>query len=289
LFIRQKVVLWMLREAARPLHRTELMKWSFLLRHESASGGGNAFYDFLPYRFGPFSFCLFREISKLEDLGFVQATGETGYSVDPSVAIAVSGPGGDIENDIRQLVTRFRSVPQKTLVDYVYERYPSYTVHSEIRKLATLPAASPAIYTAGYEGLSIDAFLNMLITHGVKRLIDVRNNPIARRYGFHKSTLSRLTGRLGIDYRHFPQLGIRSMERQAVHGIDEFQRLFDKYEATTLRCQTEAIGDVASLMEDEPSVLLCMEQDPMYCHRQRLATTVARLTRFKVCHLSNAD
>jgi uncharacterized protein (DUF488 family) len=48
----------------------------------------------------------------------------------------------------------------------------------------------------------------------IRRLIDVRSNPTARRYGFHESTLDRLVNRLSIEYRHFAELGIRSEIRR---------------------------------------------------------------------------
>jgi len=52
---RQKTLLSLLDVAVRPVQRMELTKWCFLLRQESTSAGGSAFYDFVPYRFGPFS------------------------------------------------------------------------------------------------------------------------------------------------------------------------------------------------------------------------------------------
>ena len=63
---RQRVVILLLKLADRPVSRTELTKWCFLLRHESETQGGSAFYDFVPYRFGPLSFALYQETEKLE-------------------------------------------------------------------------------------------------------------------------------------------------------------------------------------------------------------------------------
>ena len=63
---RQKVLLLMLKYAGRPVQRVELMKWCFLLRHQSETGGGSSFYDFVPYKYGPFSFALYQEIEKLQ-------------------------------------------------------------------------------------------------------------------------------------------------------------------------------------------------------------------------------
>src|SRR4051812_42835637 len=53
---RQKIVLHMLKLTGRPVCRTELTKWCFLLKHEFQSFDCASFYDFVPYRFGPYSF-----------------------------------------------------------------------------------------------------------------------------------------------------------------------------------------------------------------------------------------
>src|SRR4051794_39081298 len=86
---RQRVILHMLRAAGRPVQRAELMKWCFLLGHETESKGGGAFYDFVPGRSGPFSFVLDREIRKLRGLGGVNEDGEQTWEFDrlPSLGI----------------------------------------------------------------------------------------------------------------------------------------------------------------------------------------------------------
>jgi len=168
------------------------------------------------------------------------------------------------------------------LVDYVYSRHPRYTINSEKKKLAERFVASPAVYTAGYESLSVDAFLDRLICNGIQRIIDVRHNPIARRYGFHKSTLSRLAGKVDIQYVHVPELGIQSALRQNLSTLDEYEVLFKRYERETIAGQNGAVNRVARLVRDKASTLVCMEADPQRCHRTRLAAVVADKTGLKV-------
>ena len=55
----QKTLLRLLTSAQRPVGRLELTRLAFLLREEMSSQGGSTFYDFLPYKHGPFSFCLY--------------------------------------------------------------------------------------------------------------------------------------------------------------------------------------------------------------------------------------
>jgi uncharacterized protein (DUF488 family) len=286
---RQKILLLMLKTAGRPVRRVELMKWCFLLRHESASQGGSTFYDFVPYKFGPFSFAMYQEIEKLQSMSYIQAHGEQAWNLNPDIASPGVGIGSVVEREIRSVVKRFGHLSNDELLDYVYQRHPAFTVNSERQKLAPRAKADPAVYTAGYEGVSIDGFLNLLVESGVERLIDVRSNPIARRYGFHKSTLSRLVNRLGIEYCHFAELGIHSAVRQLFPTDGDRGVMFDEYEATTLANEAKAVRAVSELVCSRPSVLVCMEADPVCCHRSRLANSVSELTGLPIVHLGLVD
>lgn len=283
---RQKVLLQFIKEAGRPVSRTELTKWAFLIRHEFESSGGNAFYEFVPYLRGPFSFALYQELNKLHAQNYVQPCGDNAWQLG-DVASPVL-PGKRIARDVAAIVGKFSTLSTDQLIEHVYERHPAFTVNSEIRKLLKRPIADLAVFTAGYEGISIDRFLCLLIESGVERLIDVRQNPIARRYGFHKSTLQRLTSKLDIDYVHVPELGIHSANRQNLDTMEKRLDLFAEYEATTLQEQRDAIARVADLIQERPSVLVCMEAQPECCHRSHLATVVAKLTQLPVTHLRAA-
>ena len=127
----------------------------------------------------------------------------------------------------------------------------------------------------GYEGLLVDGFLDLLIRKGIRRVLDVRRNPVARRYGFHKSTLKRLCGYVQVAYEHFPELGIPSRLRRDLRSPEDYEAIFGQYERDTLRTEGAALGRVATLIVDKPSVLMCMEADPSRCHRTRLAKTMS--------------
>ena len=285
---RQKVLIFLLRLADRPVSRTELTTWCFLLRTEGESSGGTAFYDFVPYLYGPFSFALHQEAEKLIAQNCLHDDGENRWSLNPQLAHSVGSPGKDVERDARRLLARFGEKDTASLLEYVDQRYPAFTVNSTRGKPAAHRDGKPAIFTAGYEGLSIDGFLNLLVVSGVRRLIDVRNNPIARRYGFHKSTLQRLAERLEINYLHLPELGIRSADRQRLIDQRAYDKLFETYENTVLKQEKLTIRRVGRLMTELPSVLVCRESEPECCHRSRLATAVAREAKLPIRHLMGA-
>ncbi len=282
---RQKILLLILKLAGRPVQRIELMKWSFLLRHETASKGGSSFYDFVPYRFGPFSFGLYQEVRKLGEQSYIVEDDEQTWRINPELVRSDPELAPPVDKEVRRLFARLNRLSPSQLVDYMYERHPEFTVNSERTQLLPRPRTEVAVYTAGYESISVDRFLNLLVQNGIERLIDVRNNPSSRRYGFHKSTLIRLTGKLGIEYLHFPELGIRSEKRQLFPADGDRGALFDEYESSTLRTETAAQKTISQLVAERPSVLVCMEADPACCHRSRLANRIARITDLPISHL----
>src|SRR4051812_17371727 len=103
---RQKVLLLMLKLAGRPVQRVELMKWSFLLRHETASKGGSSFYDFVPYRFGPFSFGLYQEIRKLGELSYLFEDDEQTWRINPELVRSDPELSPPVDEEVRRLFVR---------------------------------------------------------------------------------------------------------------------------------------------------------------------------------------
>jgi len=285
---RQKCLLYMIEQAGRPVTRLELTKWAFLLAHEMPSGGGTAFYQFLPYRHGPFSFCLYREADTLVRNGYAVDDGKS-WSLVKDVPRPTDSLSRRVRADAARVVERFGARRPDALVDYVYREFPWFTVNSVVRKLGVRPVGPRAVYTAGYQGWHVDGFLNMLMRAGVQRIVDVRSNPVARRYGFHKSTLRRLCGKVQVDYLHCPQLGIRSEWRRDLAGAADYEALLTRYEAETLRREAPAVEEVAALVAGRPTVLMCMEADPQCCHRTRLAARVAQATDLPVRDLGGDD
>jgi len=284
MFHRQRAILSLIHEAGGTISHFSVTKWAFLLREECPSRGGSAFYQFLPYKYGPFSFCLFQEASALARDGLLRDQDQK-WSLTRNGLVAARKVQPKVHDDVRRIVRAHARKSRNALIDYVYERHPWYTVNSEIRQLETRPKAKVAVYTAGYEGLLVDGFLDGLLRAGIRCLIDVRNNPISRRYGFHKTTLCRLCGKIGIEYIHFPQIGIESKDRKDLDRVGVRDALFDEYARTTLRTETESIKAVARLVRSVPSALMCMEAHPCDCHRSRLAKPVATRARLPIRHL----
>ena len=281
---RQKSLLFMLERAGRPVSHLELTKWAFLLAQEMPSRGGASFYQFLPYLYGPFSFCLYQEVGALVRDGYLVDENNL-WRVVADVPRPTATMPGDVRADAARVVDRFKDATKDTLIEYVYGRFPWFTVNSALKQLRERPVAEIQVYTVGYEGWLADGFLDVLLRAGIQRLIDVRSNPVARRYGFHKSTLARLCGNVEIEYRHVPQLGIPSEQRQGLNTTSDYEALFARYETETLPRERRAVAEVAALMTERPSALMCMEANPAQCHRSILAKALASNLDLPVQHL----
>ena len=131
--------------------------------------------------------------------------------------------------------------------------------------------------TIGYEGRSYEAYFNQLLGAGISRLCDVRRNPFSRKWGFSKRLLAQGCEELGIRYEAFPELGIASKHRAGLAGRAAYDRLFARYEATTLpRCR-DAVGRIARWIDaGERVAISCYERDSRDCHRSRLASAIVK-------------
>lgn len=286
---RQRTLLRLLSAAGETVSATQLQKYVFLLREETFLQQDATFYEFLPYKYGAYSFAAHREIDALVAYGYIKASA-TSFGITTLGKKEASGVDGDTARAVLAVVSKYGKTPLKTLLKDVYARYPWYAINSDLKDLvpADLPkpkSAPIAVYTIGYEERSVDGFLNKLLRAGIKRIIDVRANPVSRKYGFARSSLSSLAGKIGLAYTHCPELGISSEKRRDVQTSAEFSELFWYYERQILPAKADAIAKVSELVKATPSILVCMEKEAVDCHRSRLATRVASLTNLKIVHL----
>ncbi|HEX6603911.1 MAG TPA: DUF488 domain-containing protein [Sphingomicrobium sp.] len=131
------------------------------------------------------------------------------------------------------------------------------------------------IFTIGYEGATVSEFIAALQQAGVTRVIDVRAIANSRRPGFSKTPLRNALAEADIDYVHLRALGTPADGRAAARaGRDaDLARIY----AGQLELP-EAIAEAAQMLElarEQPTALLCMERDPVHCHRSLLLRSVA--------------
>lgn len=272
---------------------TVFVKLVFLLRQETGLERDPSFYDFVPYNFGPFSFTLYWDLGSLRQNGYVTTEEECialcGRTLDLAEKEAKELPAST-QAAVAEILGRYGRMNQKALIRDVYSRYPWFALNSKLpeRRVASIrrpKKAPPAVYTAGYEGRSVDAFFNDIMKRGIDVVVDVRANPVSRKYGFSGLRLTEFCKKLGLDYRHVPSLGIPSSARAGLNGFASYQRLLNRYEQAMLPERLAEVKDVGRLMRRQPSVLVCVEKDVRCCHRSRLADAVAQATGLEVIHL----
>ena len=275
---RQKMLLFLLRMAGGEASKIQMMKWSFLISEASPNRGGDSFYEFLPYRFGPYSFSLENEMIHLRRQGLVRLLqAKRIWRLTPHGVNEAKGLRDRLSQDVDHIMRTYGFLKTDDLIDHVYAKHPWFTINCDAMEKRALkrPKAYEKIYTIGYSGFSIDGFLNRLMRVGIFRLIDVRSNPSSRKYGFSKTRLSGLCASVGIEYKSFPELGIPHEQRRNAHSDSEYHKLFNSYRRDITVQQDEAITTVYSLLQQKPSILMCVESNPEQCHRSHLAKLIS--------------
>lgn len=283
---RQRTILKVLASTGPSRSKIDLVKLLFLMSEEHPNVPRPSLYEFLPYHYGPYSFTLDYDLCVLERQGMIRQTRDDasltalGRSEARRTAPEASVAVQKVKHDHGDKTTN-------ELVDHIYGTYRWYTVNSKWveRRAMERPRADPAIYTTGYEGVTIDGLLDRLLRAGVERLIDVRSNPIARRYGFHKSTLALLCPRVGVEYVHVPELGVPSAWRADLSSQEAYSSLFARYENEILPEAEQAMIRLELMTREKGSALMCMEADPTCCHRTTLAAALAKRTGLPVREL----
>lgn len=141
------------------------------------------------------------------------------------------------------------------------------------------------IYTIGYEGLSMEAFLSLLSEHGVDTIVDVREAPISRKPGFSKTVLANVLNLSGLEYVHVAKLGCPKTIRDGYRSDGDWGRYTRCY-LSYLETQQDAIMNLSSMIATSECALLCYEADYNFCHRSMVANAVRDYCGAQVCHIS---
>lgn len=269
MMMRQKYLYYFLQTTHR-CSKMKLAKIFFLFNNEYIMKNQYKFYNFIPYKYGPYSFELFHDIDAMEREKILTTDANDIHFIHDNTSFKI-----DIPNDQNHSLNRLSRLTEKELIKYVYDRYPEYIIFSEIEKKKQYIRDQTGITTIGYEGLSIDEFLMRLIQDKINTLIDIRNNPWSMKYGYTKQTLSILCEKLGIQYLGIPDLGISSYLRKNLRTKEDYDNLFEQY-STYLKTKTEDINELTQLSKNKKLALMCFEQDPQLCHRHILAEELKR-------------
>lgn len=128
----------------------------------------------------------------------------------------------------------------------------------------------------GYEGLSIDTFVERLRAEGIAVVADVRLTPLSRKPGFSKRALAEVLAGVGIRYVHLPELGNPKWNRAGFAGDEcELGRAKQSYQGRlTHDGARRALAELRALAENTTVGVLCFEADEERCHRSIVLAAV---------------
>lgn len=288
MYYRRKLILALFEAFGGYLTAKQFQKYLFLVTRKQDIKS----FDFIPYYYGCFSFQANQDILTLAKIGCLEITdtpiGRMVHLKETSNYMAdLTIFDQSAINDIRK---NFGGMNQGDLIRYTYVNYPYFAIKSTIAKDILSPDELvkvnqqkriydiPALFTIGYEGKSLESYINSLIINDVHVLCDVRKNAYSQKYGFSKSQLEKACKGVGITYVHIPELGIESNMRANLCSQKDYDELFDIYEKTTLKENWTYLLKVRELINQYKRVALtCFEKDPKQCHRSRVAAALMNL------------
>jgi len=270
------------------LQRTDCQKLVLLFCHYK----GHNYYDFFPYKYGGFSFLIYRDKERLEQVGLLAGGDDFKIKGRSSFINEITA---EDRISMRILSSKYGNLRGNPLIRQTYIEFPQYTCKSEIISQVLIPSeienarqswnreTASCLFTIGYEGLTIDAYLNKLIVNNIKVLIDVRRIPNSMKYGFSKSNLKTYVNKAGMDYIHIPELGIPTNMRQNLDSTDAYDALFRHYENEILPSRTTALEIIITEIEKHKRVALtCLEANHRMCHRHKIVEYLSGNPEFSV-------
>jgi uncharacterized protein (DUF488 family) len=129
--------------------------------------------------------------------------------------------------------------------------------------------------SVGYERhRDVGEFARRLHEAGVERVVDVRELPISRRRGYAKTALGETLGAEGIEYVHMRNLGNPKPYRDLYKSgnVEEGKELYTAYLQGEQRA---ALEQLASILPERKTALMCVEHDASVCHRTVILESLA--------------
>ncbi|MFX0097491.1 MAG: ParB/RepB/Spo0J family partition protein [Candidatus Hodarchaeota archaeon] len=130
-------------------------------------------------------------------------------------------------------------------------------------------------YTTGYEMKTPQQFLELLEKAGVRTVVDVRAEPRSvEKEEFDKEGLERLLKGKGIEYKHFPSLGVPPDAKKRLEETGDFKKFFRWYDNNVLKNGPLDSKEFETL--EKPIAIMCMKFDPTKCYRHRIALALEK-------------
>jgi uncharacterized protein (DUF488 family) len=141
----------------------------------------------------------------------------------------------------------------------------------------------PELYTIGHSNHTLEKFLELLKTHQIGAIADVRSSPYSAWLPhFNRELLKEALPKAGVAYVFLgDELGARRSEAEAYNnkGVAEYTRI------ARLSSFQEGLNRVIDGGSRYRLALMCAEKDPLECHRTILVVKELRSRGVKVKHI----
>ena len=283
---RQKILLAYLYLLWKPLSRLHITKSLFLFTQENQ----NKIYDFHPYLRWPFSEVVFLDLRKLDEKKIL-SNWEHAVSIVDATTIKkiINSIPSEYIYALQQIISKYGNMKDDELMEYVYTKYPYFAINNPTKwkkfyaydPRRDKSNQTPWIFTIGYEGVSIDEYVNKLILHNIQVLVDVRKNPQSMKYGFSSSRLSGICEKRWITYINIRELWIDGEERKDLNTLSDYEKLFKEYRKA-LPSKEQYIKEIYDLVHSWKRIALtCFEADCKCCHRTEVANYLFDFAKWK--------
>jgi len=290
MYYRRKYLLALIEGFPDGIGRTSLQKTLFLATRLQEKKS----YDFVPYKFGCYSFQANQDLSTMLKREMVDKDNNDNWICKKNHAYIKQLKKEDVVS-IKFTLKKYANYTMDDLIKETYVNYPFFATKSEIAdKVLSTEELSKVnkqkrvfedaqFYTIGYEGITLEKYINKLILNDIKLLCDVRKNSFSMKYGFSKKQLSSACEGVGIDFIHIPDLGIESQERKALNTMGDYNRLFKKYEETVLETNQKSLNHLMELCQKYKRVAItCFEKEVCMCHRGRIAKKLNEMPNWNI-------
>lgn len=142
------------------------------------------------------------------------------------------------------------------------------------------------LFTAGYEGLAIEAFIAGLKQAQIDKVLDVREYPLSRKPGFSKKAFAERLADAGIAYEHAPPLGCPKPIRNR-YKVDNDWAVYARDFRRYIQTQDEALRRLLADSAGQRICMVCYEADPHFCHRSLIAEAAQGLDQsLSITHIA---
>ncbi len=293
MFYRRKIILSLLQLLDGEVEKTKLQKLLFLYNQRKQ----NPEYEFVPYKYGCYSYSAKADLNTMVKKEYLSDNNKGYQKKDPKNYLTTLKTSD--KKLLINTIETYGNMSNETLIKHTYINFPYHAIKSTIaqnvldeklyqRVIDVIPSQKDkGLFTIGYEGISLENYLNRLVKNNISLLIDVRKNPLSMKFGFSKTLLKRYCESLGITYMHIPEVGIDSSQRQELETQEDYDLLFEKYKATTLKETIENQNIIIKLVEKYNRVALtCFEANVCQCHRLPLAESIQKINpKIKIDHI----